>query len=319
MQRKRVSFHDPPVSTTISVQKYIEPGILRSPQNSAQKRLERQMRQHTPIKSPKRLDHAFKLDTMLTKTIESFDETEVITTPDDTQQFSLDETPEVEIVRASELNDTDPICPDLLDCKDPIDNIASELSSPAMKSLLIKELAGKIGTVGDLAKMTELEVNRLCIKAPKIKVAKKVLTDYAAKRVEKQCDVIQIEPFGELANLTALGLNRVCNKAPNVKVVQKVFDNTSMTVEKPSCDVMVTIDDTLFDEPMIEPELKGIDMEIQTETNASIEMEVQTDSTPTTVTFVQTETMPTAHMSIQTDESGSKSTADIIKSCLAEV
>lgn len=189
-----MSFHDPPVSTTVSVQKYIEPGSIRSPQNSAHKRLERQLRQHTPLKSPKRLENVFKLDTVLTKTVESFSDNDIMPLPDDTQAFSLDETPEVEIVRASELNDSDPICPDLLDCKDPIENIAGELSSSAMKSLLIKELEGKIETVGDLAKLTELEVNRLCIKAPKVKVAKKVLTDYVLKKAaEAQPEIITLD------------------------------------------------------------------------------------------------------------------------------
>ncbi|XP_075969751.1 uncharacterized protein LOC142972469 [Anticarsia gemmatalis] len=179
-KRKRVSFTDPPVFQTKSVFKYIEPGVLRSPQH-AQKRLERQMR-HAALKSPKRLEHAFKLDTVLTKTVESFSESEVSPLPDDTQQISLDETPVVEVIRADELNDVDPICPELLDCTDPIVNIAGELSSPAMKSLLIKELEGKITTIGDLAKMTELEVNRLCIKAPKLKVVRKVLSEYALRR-----------------------------------------------------------------------------------------------------------------------------------------
>lgn len=269
-----MSFHDPPVSTTVSVQKYIEPGGMRSPQNSAHKRLERQMRQHTPLKSPKRL--AFKLDTVLHKAVESFTETSItsmISTPDDTQPVSLDETPVVEIVRASELNDTDPICPDLVDCKDPIDNIAGELSSFAMKSLLVKELVGKVETVGDLAKMSELEVNRLCIKAPKVKVARKVLTDYAANRVEK-----------------------------------------------PPYDVMVTISDVIFDEPMPDPDVKSYtDSAAQTLTNVCVETQTQTVAKSTTVSFVQTETTPTAHTVAQTDESDSKSTADIVKSSLAEV
>ncbi|KAJ8725752.1 hypothetical protein PYW08_003935 [Mythimna loreyi] len=274
-KRKRVSFHDPPVSTTVSVQKYIEPAGVRSPQNSVQKRLERQTRQHTPMKSPKRLDHAFKLDTVLNKAVESFTETSltsVISTPDDTQPVSLDETPVVEIVRASELNDTDPICPELVDCKDPIDNIAGELSSYAMKSLLVKELVGKVETVGDLAKMTELEVNRLCIKAPKVKVARKVLTDYAAKRVEK-----------------------------------------------PPCDVMVTIDEAVLEELMPDQDSKCfIDYAAQTLPTVYVEAEAQTVATPTSASFVQTETTPTAHTDIQTDESGSKLTTDVIRTCLAE-
>lgn len=270
LQRKRVSFHDPPVSTMMSVQKYIEPGALRSPQNSAHKRMERQLRHYTSLRSPKRLDHAFKLDTVLTKTIESFSETELINVPDDTQPSSLDETPVVEIVRASELNDTDPICPELLDCKDSIDNIAGELSSPAMKALLVKELVGKIETIGDLAKMTELEVNRLCIKAPKVKVARKVLSDYASKKVEKP---IEITP----------------------------------------------LDANEFDEPMTETELNRSTVEVQTDVHVFVEVEMQTVPVATSAMCAQTDITPIAHTSMQTEESGSKSTSDIVKSCLQEV
>ncbi|XP_053625975.1 telomere-associated protein RIF1 [Plodia interpunctella] len=185
-KRKRVSFHDPPVSTTVSVHKYIEPCGVRSPQNSALKRQERQLRSQTNLKSPKRLDTAFKLDMVLNKAVESFDESQKNASVDDTQMTSLDETPVVEIVKTSDLNDAYPICPNLVDCSDPIDAIASELSSPATKIMFLKELEGEIITIGDLAKMTELEVNRLCIKAPKVKVAKKVLSDYASKKVALQ-------------------------------------------------------------------------------------------------------------------------------------
>lgn len=189
-QKKRVSFHDPPVSTTISVQKYIEPGGIRSPQNSAQKRLERQnLRSQAVLKSPKRLDSVFKLDTVLTKAVESFSETEQ-STKDITQSMSLEETPTVEIIRNSDLNDADPIHPDLVNCEDPIEDIAADLSSATMKTMFLKELEGKIATIGDLAKMTELEVNRLCIKAPKVKVAKKVLSDYSSKRGAKEVETI---------------------------------------------------------------------------------------------------------------------------------
>ncbi|XP_052757500.1 telomere-associated protein RIF1 isoform X2 [Galleria mellonella] len=181
-KRKRVSFHDPPVSTTISVQKYIEPSGIRSPQSSAIKRQERQTRSQINMKSPKRLDNVFKLESVLTKAVESFNETDQNMRIDDTQLASLDETPAVEIVKTSDLNNIDPICPDLINCTDPIDIIASDLSSSTTKLMFLKELEGKIITIGDLAKMTELEVNRLCIKAPKIKIAKKVLTDYALKK-----------------------------------------------------------------------------------------------------------------------------------------
>nr|XP_026495362.1 telomere-associated protein RIF1 isoform X1 [Vanessa tameamea]XP_026495363.1 telomere-associated protein RIF1 isoform X1 [Vanessa tameamea] len=181
-KRKRVSFHDPPVSTTICVKKYIEPGGVRSPQNSAIKRQERQLRSQLATKSPKRLENVFKLDSVLTKAVESFTEANVIVnTNEDSEMSSIEQTPIVQVIKTTDLNDTDPICSKLIDCKDLISNIASELSSPAMKVLLIKEFEGKINTVGDLAKLTELEINRLCIKAPKVQVAEKVLSDYLKK------------------------------------------------------------------------------------------------------------------------------------------
>ncbi|XP_059056938.1 telomere-associated protein RIF1 isoform X2 [Achroia grisella] len=181
-KRKRVSFHDPPVSTTISVQKYIEPSGIRSPQSSGLKRQERQTRSQTNMKSPKRLDNVFKLETVLTKAVERFNEIDQNMSTDDTPVTSLDETPSVEVVKTSDLNNVDPICPDLIDCTDPIDIIAGDLSSSTMKLMFLKELEEKIVTIGDLAKMTELEINRLCIKAPKVKIARKVLTEYALKQ-----------------------------------------------------------------------------------------------------------------------------------------
>ncbi|XP_034840376.1 telomere-associated protein RIF1-like [Maniola hyperantus] len=181
-KRKRVSFHDPPVSTTVCVKKYIEHYIMRSPQNSATKRLERQTRAQTAAKSPRRLENEFKLDSVLTKAVESFSGSGLPETMnEDTEMSSLDETPVVEVIKTSDLNDTDPICKELEDCEDHIDNIAAELSSPAMKELLVKKFEGKVETIGDLAKMTELQVNRLCIKAPKVQVVKTVLNEYLSK------------------------------------------------------------------------------------------------------------------------------------------
>lgn len=267
-KRKRVSFHDPPVSTTVSVQKYIEPAILRSPQNSAQKRCERQLRQHTPVHSQKKLENVFKLHTVLTKAVEGFSESEVINATNDTQSFSLDETPVVEIVRASELNDTDPICPELIDCTDSIEIIAGDLSSSAMKSLFIKELEGKLETIGDLARMTELEVNRLCIKAPKVKVAKKVLSDYITKRIE----------------------------------------TVSMEIESSAIEANL-------EQAVTAPSTKSVNIEVQTDSKVSADVGLQTVAAPLRTMFSQTETALTAHTSAQTDESGSKSTADIITSC----
>ncbi|CAH0748354.1 unnamed protein product [Diatraea saccharalis] len=269
-KRKRVSFHDPPVSTMVSVHKYIEPCGVRSPQNSALKRQERQnLRSQTTLKSPKRLDNVFKLDSVLTKAVESF--TEIDRNADDTQSMTLDETPALEIIRNSDLNDTDPLCPELLDCTDPIEVIACDLSSSTMKTMFLKELEGQIATVGDLAKLTELEVNRLCIKAPKVKIAKKVLNDYALKKVFEQTGPKEVT---------------VCNDEANETLETK--DNVKMDIETQTIEVVMNNRDT----QTVENVLKGVS--------------------------VQTDGINTCHRNVQTIESGSKSTKDIITTCVAE-
>ncbi|CAH2086299.1 unnamed protein product [Euphydryas editha] len=227
-KRKRVSFHDPPVSTTICVKKYIEPSGVRSPQNSAIKRQERQLRSQLVMKSPKRLENVFKLDSVLTKTVESF--TEINTTEntnEDSEMSSLDQTPVAQVIKTADLNDTDPICPELVDCKDPIVNIAGELSSPAMRVLLIKVLEGKIETVGDLAKLTELEINRLCIKAPKVQVAKKVLNEYLIKMNKADKEITA--PIEAVMNESEVTES---NPSVEVQTNQVILENIEMQTDE---------------------------------------------------------------------------------------
>ncbi|KAJ2952976.1 hypothetical protein O0L34_g7352 [Tuta absoluta] len=277
-KRKRVSFHDPPVSTTVAVQKYIEPCGVRSPSNSAIKRQERQIRALTNAKSAKRLDNVFRLETVLTRTVESF--TDDITTTNDTE-MSLDETPMAEVVKTSELNDTDPICPELLNCNDPIESIAADLSSPSTKALLIKELEGKVETVADLARMTELEVNRLCIKAPKVKVAKKVLCKYAAEKVRSQ--EILLTPV-----------------TPNTTTDEGV------------------IPEPVLISPPMQPEIETSHNESQTDQVVTKNSDTQTTEVPRTLVHTQTDAVPTTHCAAQTNESGHNSTKDVIATCLKE-
>lgn len=248
LQRKRVSFHDPPVSTTVAVQKYIEPSGVRSPQNSAQKRQERQSRSQNCTKSPRRLDNVFNLNNALTKAVESFADVDLPPSTEDSQM--TEQTPVTEIVKTSELNDTQPICLELINCIDPIENIAADLSSAAMKSLLIKELEGKIETVGDLAKMTEVEVNRLCIKTPKVKVARQALNDYHLKLTEKDTNL-----------------------------------DKTVTVIDP-----VETDDTKVENMETQTDnIIGIDMEIQTTPVSLTATSMQTDDTSNSTVSIQTD------------------------------
>ncbi|VVD04881.1 unnamed protein product [Leptidea sinapis] len=237
-KKKRVSFHDPPVSTTLCVKKYIEPSGINSPQNSGSKRLERQMRQQTQThKSQRRLDTAFKLDMALTNTIESF--SPVPTQDTDTQTMDLDNTPVAVVTKTSDFNDTLPICPDLINCKDSIANVAAELSSPSMKLLLLNKIDDTASTVGDMAKMTELQISRLCIKAPKVETARKVLNNYFNKiKVDKIItneESPNIRDVNDLEN-TSNDIEILENSSNDVEVLEntsnhvEVLDNTSKDI-----------------------------------------------------------------------------------------
>lgn len=193
-KKKRVSFHDPPVSNTIAVQKYIEVNGERSPQST--KRHDRSQRRS--MKSPRQLESSFKSSAGL-KMIESMNDVEIIPLDpvgsnytswklnDDTMMSDIDmnQTPQLKVVHIHELNDEGPIFPELINNIDPIDSIVTELTSPTKMLLLLKELGGKINTIGDFARLPELEVNQLSIKAPKVEVAKKVLADHLAKTSQR--------------------------------------------------------------------------------------------------------------------------------------
>ncbi|XP_047987980.1 telomere-associated protein RIF1 [Leguminivora glycinivorella] len=381
-KRKRVSFHDP-VSTSVSVQKYIETCGVRSPQSSALKRLERHLRHQ----SPKKLDSMFKLDTALTTTIESFGNEP--SSSNDTELSSLEQTPAAEIVKTSELNDTDPIFPDLINCKDSIDNIASELSSPGMKDLFVKELGG-IETVGDFAKLTELDVHRTCIKAPKVQVAKKVLEDYASKkdkmlkanksveptankeltvtvsvRKSGRDEVMEVDKIAEATVSTdvtvttrrtrkndlvsgdkASDLKEKVTEPEPIKITKKQVAKKSPKKDKKmeveelvdlSRDTEDKINGTAAKVPKLvltkvdkimevdEPVKQTVNVDLKVATSVGIqtnilmcETETQTSLILQRISSTQTDEVTMKQISSQTIESGSKSTEDIISSCIKD-
>lgn len=214
----------------MSVQKYIETAE-RSPQNSNLKRHEKPHRKN--LKSPKKLETLFKNASPSVKNNDN-----IMHNKENFENNSMEDTPLIEIVKIGELNDSDPICPELINCDEPIALIASELSSPAMKYLLIKELQGKIDTIADFAKLTELEVNRLCIKAPKVEVAKEVLKKYLTK-----LNTNHNEEFNEsYENNTSL--------EPNSTTLY--FDAQVQTSKEHVIDNAVQTDDTILNEKQIQ-------------------------------------------------------------------
>ncbi|KAG8034172.1 hypothetical protein G9C98_001256 [Cotesia typhae] len=78
---------------------------------------------------------------------------------------------------------TDPICPTLLGCTEPIDSIVDNLVHPVWSKNLSKLFTSKnINTVGDLAALSSLEYEKLPLKAsgsPKVEHVRKVLTDFS--------------------------------------------------------------------------------------------------------------------------------------------
>lgn len=84
------------------------------------------------------------------------------------------------------LDSTLPVYPTLASCTDDLDPLTSDLVDPLFKSNLLKEFTQRsIHSVGDLAQLTERDVNRLPIKSPKVSCLKRVLSKYEERRVVK--------------------------------------------------------------------------------------------------------------------------------------
>jgi telomere-associated protein RIF1 len=84
------------------------------------------------------------------------------------------------------LDSTLPVYPSLISCAEAVENISAELVDPLFTSHLAKHLSIRsIRSVGDLAQLTERDINRLPIKSPKIPSVKKVLSRYQEKLLEK--------------------------------------------------------------------------------------------------------------------------------------
>ncbi|XP_045533130.1 uncharacterized protein LOC123720526 isoform X2 [Pieris brassicae] len=126
-KRKRVSFHDPPVSTSVCVKKYIDPCALRSPQCSAPRRPDRPdgslLRPLAQTAASQR-----RLDKILAKTVES-----ILSGSPDVPDSPSGPSPTAE-VDPSDLDDRDPTSARLTECEDSVRNVASDPSSPPLRT-----------------------------------------------------------------------------------------------------------------------------------------------------------------------------------------
>ncbi|XP_047512008.1 uncharacterized protein LOC125054284 isoform X2 [Pieris napi] len=143
-KRKRVSFHDPPVSTSVCVKKYIDPCALRSPQSSAPRRPDRPdgslLRPLGQTSKSQR-----RLDKILAKTVES-----ILAGSTDVPDSLSGRTPPAGVPDPSDLDDRDPTSRRLTEFEDPVENVAS----PPRPS--VETFEGTVA-VGELVPPTEVE------------------------------------------------------------------------------------------------------------------------------------------------------------------
>jgi len=96
---------------------------------------------------------------------------------------------EAKLIEAEKLDNALPIYPALITCADSIHAVCEDLVDPLFTSNLKTHFSLKsIHSVGDLAQLTEREVNRLPIKLPKLDCIKKALTRYEERLAIKTPD-----------------------------------------------------------------------------------------------------------------------------------
>ncbi|XP_057651476.1 telomere-associated protein RIF1-like [Diorhabda carinulata] len=131
-----------------------------------------------------------------------------------------------------------PIFPKLVDCKDDVLVIVKRITSPMFVATLMKKLDGKnVKTIGDLAKLSESEVNRFPFKVPVVANVIKALENYYKKKgygenvhdASASCSKEQNKEFGGVVVPKLdiqLELKMVMQRAIQEKIPLEVFAKT---------------------------------------------------------------------------------------------
>ncbi|KAK7109715.1 telomere-associated protein RIF1-like isoform X2 [Littorina saxatilis] len=102
-------------------------------------------------------------------------------TPSQTSQNSYHSTQE------SQLDATSAVFPDLVNCDKPVDLILPQLTSSLWHRGLCQLMKARgVNTVGDLARLTEVEVQSMPVRAPKVDNVRTVLTSFHAQHYAKK-------------------------------------------------------------------------------------------------------------------------------------
>ncbi|XP_077284270.1 rap1 interacting factor 1 [Arctopsyche grandis] len=242
-KKKRVSFHDPPVSTTVSVEKYIGTKTAKSPQVKDNPTIKRnrvavakclmktiQMAATAPPENAIITDNILNIDNDVVQIESDVPISDICSLVVNSPQI-------LDIAQNDMFDSTLPIYPNLVDCQVPIIEISCKLSSPMWKNDFVKEISDKVLTIGDLAKLTEVEVNRLPVKYPKIATVKQALSEYEAKlNRENLCGNVQDDSIVVMEDVEI-------EDDANHSLVKVSDDNVEKTVDE-----NMTVDEFVFDE-----------------------------------------------------------------------
>uniref|UniRef100_A0A1Y1KP09 Telomere-associated protein Rif1 N-terminal domain-containing protein n=1 Tax=Photinus pyralis TaxID=7054 RepID=A0A1Y1KP09_PHOPY len=129
------------------------------------------------------------IDTMVNEIIVSHDNNVCELVDVDVQTENLPDTEtqgSIQIADVALLDRDNAVFPQLVECGASVEEVSASLSDPLFVTALLEELRRKnFFTIGDLAKLTELEVNRLPIKPPKITNLRTTLSNYQMTVSEK--------------------------------------------------------------------------------------------------------------------------------------
>lgn len=130
-----------------------------------------------------------------------------------TETETIETDPSMEIVNAHLLKKDKPIYPKLVDCQDDVALILKKITSPLFIQTLMNRLKSKrIKTIGDLAQLSETEINRLPFKVPVVANVYRTLDNY----YKKKCGKDEVNDQQQRVN------NGVTEEEKDLKVVDDV-------------------------------------------------------------------------------------------------
>ncbi|KAK5644524.1 hypothetical protein RI129_005824 [Pyrocoelia pectoralis] len=145
-------------------------------------------------------------------------ETEIENLPDTETQGTID------IVDVCLLDRDKAVFPQLVECDASLENVTVSLSDPLFGNVLLEELRRKnIITIGDLARQSEIEINRLPIRPPKITTVRNVLSKYQSGqpgiKIPEQVSSQTVKPCREISNEVFVTPPKQIRRIPLIPVI----------------------------------------------------------------------------------------------------